>query len=55
VETRRLAEPRYAEAMHDAQQTLDRELSGYTDGRRQPSTDRLNPVPVWPATVDTSV
>jgi uncharacterized glyoxalase superfamily protein PhnB len=28
---RRLAEPRYAEAMRDAQQTLDRELSGRAD------------------------
>ena len=31
VGMRRLAEPRYAEAMHDAQQTLDRELSGRVD------------------------
>ena len=28
---RRLAEPRYAEAMRDAQETLDRELSGRTE------------------------
>ena len=28
---RRLAEPQYAEAMRDAQETLDRELSGRTD------------------------
>lgn len=31
VGMRRLAEPAYAEAMRDAQQTLDRELSGRTD------------------------
>ncbi|MEU4366490.1 VOC family protein [Micromonospora chersina] len=31
VGMRRLAEPRYAEAMRDAQETLDRELSGRTD------------------------
>jgi len=28
---RRLAEPRYADAMREAQQTLDRELSGRSD------------------------
>jgi hypothetical protein len=28
---RRLAKPPYAEAMRDAQETLDRELSGRTD------------------------
>ena len=32
VGMRRLAEPRYAEAMRDAQETLDRELSGGTGG-----------------------
>ncbi|MFJ6199922.1 hypothetical protein [Micromonospora sp. NPDC092111] len=31
VGMRRLAEPRYAEAMRDAQETLDRELSARTD------------------------
>ncbi|MGI5242642.1 NAD(P)H-binding protein [Dactylosporangium sp. CA-139066] len=31
VGMRRLSEPVYAQAMHDAQQTLDRELSGRTD------------------------
>jgi PhnB protein len=31
VGMRRLAEPEYAEAMRDAQETLDRELSGRTD------------------------
>jgi hypothetical protein len=31
VGMRRLAEPPYAEAMRDAQETLDRELSGRTD------------------------
>lgn len=32
VGLRRLAEPLYAEAMRDAQETLDREFSGRTDG-----------------------
>jgi PhnB protein len=32
VGMRRLAEPRYAEAMRDAQESLDRELSGGTGG-----------------------
>ena len=33
---RRLAEPEYAEAMSDAQETLDRELSGRADGIASP-------------------
>ncbi|MEV4281255.1 VOC family protein [Actinoplanes xinjiangensis] len=40
VGMRRLAEPEYAEAMRDAQETLDRELSGRTDGTvSRPLTD----------------
>jgi uncharacterized glyoxalase superfamily protein PhnB len=33
---RRLSEPSYAEAMRDAQETLDRELSGRNHGTRSP-------------------
>jgi uncharacterized glyoxalase superfamily protein PhnB len=39
VGLRRLAEPRYAEAMRDAQETLDRELSGRDDSTVSRPTD----------------